>query len=115
MGGLGGLGGGGGKGGGSGAGGISPAQQALSQFTFGQNALANAQQFGSHGMGHSTGLTQADAGAYMGQALQESQMSQADTQAMNAFNQQQKGQLSSGIGGLGSALGGGFSSGGSFG
>jgi len=80
---------------------------ALSQFTFGQNALANAQAFGGAGMGHSTGQTLADAGAYMGQAQQLQQMSQADTQAMNAFNAQNKAGLSQGIGGLGTALGGG--------
>lgn len=110
AGGLGGLGG-GGKGGGGGSGGISPEQMALTQYTFGQNALANAQAFSQMPM--STGKTMSDAGAYMQQALQAQQMSQADTSAMNAFNAQNKSSLSSGIGGLGSAFGTGTS--GSFG
>lgn len=109
AGGLGGLGGGGGgKGGNSSSGGISPEQMALTQFHFGENALKNAQTFGgsnNQNMGMSTGLTMADAGAYMGQALEAQKLSQSDAAAMNAFNQQQKSQLSSGIGSLGSTLG----------
>lgn len=105
------MGGGGGKGGSS-SGGISPEQMALAQYTYGQNVMKNAGDFGTRGMGHSTGVTQADAGAAMGEAKQMAEMSQHDTQAMNQFNQQQKGQASTAIGGLGTSLGG---SGGSLG
>jgi hypothetical protein len=83
-------------------GGISPAQMALTQFDFGQGALRNAAQFGQGGMGMSTNQTMADAGSYMKQAQEAQQMSQSDAQAMNAFNQQQKSGLSSGIGAIGS-------------
>jgi hypothetical protein len=89
----------------SGQGGISPEQQSLANFTFGQNALQNAQSFSSMPM--STGHTMADAGAYMGKALNESQMSMADTAAMQNFQTQQKAQTSQQIGNLGSLLGGG--------
>lgn len=91
-------------------GGITPQMQALTQYTFGQNALANAQAF-SGGPSHGTGLTQADAGAYFQQASQEQQFSQANTQAQNAFQQSQKNALQQQVAGLGTSLG----SGGNFG
>jgi hypothetical protein len=89
-------------------GGISPEQMALTQFTFGENALQNASAFGNTGTGASTMHTMADAGSYMGQALEAQKLSQADAGAMSQFNQQQKSNLSSGIGGLGSSIGAGF-------
>jgi hypothetical protein len=98
----------GGGGGKNTGGGISPEQMALTQFHFGEGALANAAQFGKSGMGHSTMGTMADAGTYMGQALEAQKLSMADTAATNAANQQQKSQISSGIGGLGSIAGGAF-------
>jgi hypothetical protein len=52
--------------------------------------------------------TLSSAGDYMNQALQLSEMSQADTAAQNAASSQAKGQITSGIGGIGSLLGGGF-------
>ena len=104
---AGGMMGGGGKGGGGGAGGVSPNQMALAQYTYGQDALSNAAKFGGQGIGQSTMGTMADVGGLMGEAQQLGGMSQADTQAMNAYNQQQKAGLSSSIGGLGSLLGGG--------
>ena len=50
--------------------------------------------------------TQANAGALMGQALQDQQMSQADASALTNFNNQQKANLSQGVGSLGGLLGG---------
>jgi hypothetical protein len=85
-------------------GGISQNQADLGQFTYGQDAIKNAFDF-SHGMGHSTGVTQADAGAGMHQALMDQQMSQADAAALTNFNNQQKSNLSSGISGIGGLLG----------
>lgn len=85
-------------------GGLFPGQMDLAQFTFGQNALQNAQAF-SKGQGHSTGLTMADAGAYMGEATQAQQMSQADIGALTNFQNQNKANLGNTIGGLGSTLG----------
>lgn len=100
------------KGGGGKAsgGGVSPQQQAFAQYTFGQNALANSQAFSQMPM--STGQTQATGGAYTGEAIQLSEMSDADTAAVNQAQQATKNQKGSDIGGLGSALGGGGSSGG---
>ena len=107
--------GGGGKGGGSkgqqatAGGGVSKPQMAYAQYTFGQNELANAQSFS--GMPMSTGHTQADAGAFAEQAFQLGQMSDQDAAAMTSFINNQKNQATqgaqSGIGALGSALGGG--------
>lgn len=102
-------------------GGISPFQSAFGRYTFGQNALANAQAFNEMPM--STGQTQADVGAGVGWALQNSEMSDADAAAMASFinaqqnfntqqQQQAKSAVSSGIGSLGSIAGGGGSSGG---
>lgn len=92
-------------------GGISPEQKALADYTFGQDEVANAQQFGAHGMGMSTGATQSDIGAFAKQALSEGLMSEADRKAKAAFIDQQvaglTSGLSSGLGGLGSLLGGG--------
>lgn len=85
-------------------GGITPAMGDLTQYTFGQNALANAQAF-SGGPSHGTGLTQADAGAYFNQAEQEQRFSQANTQAQNAFQQQQKQALQTQIANLGTSFG----------
>lgn len=110
---------GGGKGGSKGqqatrGGGVSPQQMAYAQYTFGQNEVANAQSFS--GIPMSTGHTQADAGAFAGEAFQLGRMSDEDAAAMTSFinqqAQQQKQGLSSGIGALGSALGGGGGGGG---
>ena len=111
---------GGGKGGGSkgqqatAGGGVSPQQKAYAQYTFGQNEVANAQSFSSIPM--STGVTQADAGAYAGMAHQLGRMSDEDAKAMASFIDQQNAQakqgVSQGIGALGSTLGGGGGGGG---
>lgn len=106
--------GGGGKGGSKGeqataGGGVSPQQMAFAQYTFGENETKNAQTFAGTPM--STGLTQADAGAYAGEAHQLGQMSDADAKAMAQFIDQQNAQakqgLTQGIGALGSLAGGG--------
>lgn len=91
-------------------GGVSPQQQAYAQYTFGQNELANSQSFSSIPM--STGHTQADAGAFAGEAFQLGQMSDQDAAAMTSFINNQKSQATSGIGALGSTLGGGGGGGG---
>lgn len=104
------------------AGGISPFQDAFSQYTFGQNKVANNEAF-QGGMGHSTNLTQANAGAQFGWAQQRGEMSDADAAAMASFinaqqnfQTQQKSQAKSGLGNAigqaGSIAGGGGSSGG---
>lgn len=85
-------------------GGVSPQQMAYAQYTFGENEVKNAQTFAGTPM--STGLTQADAGAFAGEAHDLGRMSDADAKAMSGFIDQQKQQATSGIGSLGSALGG---------
>ena len=82
------------------SGGISPEQQALAQYHFGQGAVKAESDFA--GIPHSTNLTQAISGARAGAAKEAGQMSQADTAAMTQFLNSQFGNLTSGIG---SALG----------
>jgi len=116
MGGL--TGGGGGKT--STAGGVSPEQQALAQYTFGEKVIGDRQKFaGSEnmGMGPSTNLTQAIGGSRFGEAKQLADMSDKDFKAMQAFNEQQgqaleqvAGQAGQLFGGLGGGGGGGGSS-----
>jgi hypothetical protein len=96
---------------GGGQGGISGPQAALGQWTTSQGELANAAQNASRGTGQGTMPTYADAGSTLAGALLDAQMSNADTSAMTNYNNQQKAQLSSGIGSLGSLLGGGGSGG----
>jgi hypothetical protein len=95
-------------------GGISPEQMALAQYTTGENMVANAQSF-SHGMGHSTGQSQANVGALFGGAQQEGNMSNADAAAQAASINQQVGQLTGGLGSLAGKLGSGGGGGGGFG
>lgn len=107
--------GGGGKGGGSkgeqatAGGGVSPQQMAFAQYTFGENEVKNAQTFAGTPM--STGLTQADAGAFAGEVHDLGSMSDKDAKAMAGFIDQQNQQAKQGItqvaGGLGSLAGGG--------
>jgi hypothetical protein len=85
-------------------GGVSPQQQALAQYNFGQNEIQNNAQFAQLPL--STMKTQADTGAFANKALQLSQMSDADAKAMAAAINQQVAGIGSAIGGLGSALGG---------
>lgn len=89
--------------------GVAPsgAQTSLSQYTMGQGDIANADKF-SHGMGHSTNVTQADSGPAAGFALSQGQQSLADTAAMSKFLNSQFQNLAGGLGGiLGKAGGGG--------
>jgi hypothetical protein len=99
------AGGGGGKFGNTAGGGISPDQMAYAQFVGNEQKLKNANTFGSAGTGASTMHTMADAGAGNETALLAQQMSQADANAMQNFNNQQKASTAQGIGGLGTALG----------
>ena len=88
-------------------GGISPEQQALSQFHFGQGAVKAESDFAQ--IPHSTNLTQAIGGARAGAAKEAGQQSQADQAAMTQFINQQTGNLTTGIGSvLGKASGGGI-------
>jgi hypothetical protein len=92
-------------------GGVSPAQGEWANYTMNENMLNNASQFssgpgGQGGIPMSTGKTQADAGARMGMALQTQQLSQEDTAALTSALNTQKSQLTSGIGSLGTLLGG---------
>ena len=103
-GGLGGFGGGGGKT--STQGGISPEQQALAQYTFGENVINDRSMFARQGMGPSTNETLAVAGSRFGEAEQAAKMSDADFKAMQAFNQQQANSLQSIAGQAGSLIGG---------
>ena len=85
-------------------GGISPDQQALAQYHFGQGAVKAESDFAQ--IPHSTNLTQAVSGARAGAAKEAGQMSQADQAAMTQFLNQQTSNLTSGIGGaLGSIAG----------
>jgi hypothetical protein len=110
------LSGGGGKGGGNTtAQGVSPEQQALAQYTFGQGALNAETSFadqGNVGMGESTGATQAVGGARFKEAKDLSEMAFKDTQAQNQFNQQQASALEQLAGQAGQAFGGGGGGGG---
>jgi hypothetical protein len=109
-------GGGGGKGGGdTTAQGVSPEQQALAQYTFGQGALNAETSFadqGNVGMANSTGATQAVGGARFKEAKDLSEMAFKDTQAQNQFNQQQASALEQLAGQAGQAFGGGGGGGG---
>jgi len=88
-------------------GGISPDQQALSQFHFGQGAVDAMSKFAP--IAHSTNTTQAVSGARAGAAKEAAQQSQADAAAMQQFINQQTGNLTSGIGStLGKISGGGI-------
>lgn len=63
------------------SGGVSGPQQSYADYTNAQNKIANAQNFAGKGMGPSTNETLADAGANFGEALQLSQMSDANAAA----------------------------------
>src|SRR6516162_9094156 len=105
MGGL--TGGGGGKT--STAGGVSPEQQALAQYTFGENVIGDRARFagrGNDGMGPSTNLTLATAGSRFKEAKDLAEMSDKDFKAMQAFNEQQGSALESVAGQAGQLLGG---------
>ena len=85
-------------------GGISPEQQALAQFHYGQGAVKSMADFAP--IGHSTNVTQAISGARAGEAKEAGQMSQADQAAMTQFLNRETGALTGGIGGaLGSLAG----------
>jgi len=92
-------------------GGISPEQQALAQYHFGQGAIKSEADFAQ--IPHSTNVTQAISGARAGAAKEAGQMSQADASAMSNFLNQQVGGLTSGVGSLlGGKSGGGGGGGG---
>lgn len=116
MGGL--MGGGGGKGGGQDTAGqgVSPEQQALAEYTFGQGAIGAESKFandtGNIGLGSSTMATQAVSGPRFGEARQLADMSHADAKAQAAFNQQQASALEQLAGQAGQAFGGGGGGGG---
>lgn len=88
-------------------GGISPDQQALAQYHFGQGAVKAESDFAP--IAHSTNETQAISGARAGAAKEAAQQSQADAAAQQQFINQQTGNLTSGVGSiLGKASGGGI-------
>ena len=101
---------GGGKGGGGGktstAGGVSPEQQALAQYTYGENVIGDRQKFAQQGMGPSTNETLSVAGSRFKEAQDLAEMSDKDFKAMQAFNQQQANSLQSVAGSAGQLLGG---------
>src|SRR5262245_42434259 len=101
---------GGGKGGGgtSTHGGISPEQQALAQYTFGENVIGDRQKFSQAGsqMGPSTNLSLAVAGSRFGEAKQAAEMSDKDFAAMQRFNEQQASALENAAGQAGQLIGG---------
>ena len=114
---------GGGKGGGLKTGnadpnaGITPEQQALAQYHFGENVIGDRQQYAHLGMGPSTNETGTIAGSRFGEVKEAADLQHKDylamqqfDQAQNAAKQQQAGQAGSLLGSLG---GGGGSSGGS--
>jgi len=57
------------------SGGITPEQTALTQYTLGQNLLADESQFASSGTGESTMKTQATGGARLGAAEEAGKIS----------------------------------------
>jgi hypothetical protein len=86
------------------SGGITPEQQALAQYHFGQGAIKAESDFSRIPM--STNLTQAIGGARAGAAQEIGQMSAADAAAQAKFLNQQTGNLTQGVGaGLGSIAG----------
>lgn len=113
---MGGMMGGGKGGGGDQAGtGVSPEQQALAEYTFGQGAIGAESQFaneGNIGLGPSTMTTQAVSGPRFGEAKQLADTSHADAKAMAAFNQQQSSALEQLAGQAGQAFGAGGGGGG---
>lgn len=111
------IGGGGGKGGGQDTAGtgVSPEQQALAEYTFGQGALKAESDFaneGNIGLGPSTMTTQAVSGPRFGEARQLADMSHEDAKAQAAFNQQQESALEKIAGQAGQAFGAGGGGGG---
>jgi hypothetical protein len=64
--------------------GLTPQQAALAQYQGDQQTLANAQRF-SQGLGHSTGLTYADAGTGIGTATQAAGMADINAQGQNTL------------------------------
>ena len=62
-------------------GGITPQQQDLAQFTYGQNLLGQSSLFGGSGTGDSTMATQGAEGARNTMAQQQGQMSDIDQEA----------------------------------
>lgn len=89
------------------AGGISPEQQALAQYTFGEANIGDRQTFAQAGMGPSTSESVAIGGHRFGEAKQAAEMSDADYKAMVAYQQQQQNSLASIAGQAGQILGGG--------
>jgi hypothetical protein len=92
-------------------GGVSPEQQALAQYTFGQNVVGDRALYGGTqgpgaGMGPSTNATAAVAGSRFHEAEQLAQMSDADYKAMLQYNQNQISSLTNIAGQAGQALGG---------
>jgi hypothetical protein len=87
------------------SGGVSAEQQALAQYTFGEDVIADRQRFAQQGMGPSTNLTQSIAGSRFGEAKKLAEMSDADFKAMQAFNEKQANSLQSVAGQFGQALG----------
>jgi hypothetical protein len=100
-------------------GGVSPEQQGLAQYTFGENVIGDRQKFagpGNTGMGPSTNESLAVAGSRFKEAKDLAEMSDKDFKAMQAFNQAQQNSLQQVAGQAGQligGLGGGGGSGGS--
>lgn len=91
------------------AGGVptTPEQLALAQYDFGQGVVGAQHKFAE--IPHSTNLTQAIGGARFKEAEDIGRMSQANTQAITNFINQQAGALTGGIGSLLGAISGGGS------
>lgn len=88
------------------SGGITGPQTAFAKYTGAENEIANAQAFSKPGMGMSTGLTQADAGAGFGTAIQEAGMSDADAAAEAQLQNAQQAAAKSNVSGITKAAGG---------
>jgi hypothetical protein len=89
-------------------GGISPQQQALAQYTMGQQSMQGAAEFGNSGMPVSTGETWAGGVAPMvTKAYDEARMSDADAAALQSAQSSKNNSIGQGIGSLGGAKGGG--------
>jgi hypothetical protein len=91
------------------AGGVSPQQNALAQYQWGQGIASNADKFSTSGTPMSTGLTQTDAGTYAQNALSLSEMSQKNAEAeanlIDQYNKERQGNTAQIVGALSGAAG----------
>ena len=79
------------------SGGVTPQQEALGQYSYGQDLLAQGNLFGSSGTGMSTMATQGAEGARNTEAMQVAGMSDTDQNAAYKLYQNQVGGFEQGL------------------